>query len=319
MKKKTGKNILIAGGAGFLGSHLCDFFIKKGYYVICVDNFITGTKDNISHLLSNKNFKFIEHDITDYLNVKEGLDYVLNFASPASPVYYLKYPIETLRVGSLGTENTLQLALKKNAVYLLASTSEIYGDPLIHPQKETYWGNVNSTGPRAVYDEAKRYAEAVTFAYHRYYNVDIKVIRIFNTFGPRMQIDDGRVVPAFIDQALKGKSLTIFGKGSQTRSFCYVSDLVEGIYKMMCSKETGPVNLGNPREMTVLEFANIIKKFTGSKSKIIFHPLPQDDPKMRKPDITKAKKILKWGPKVSMEDGILKTIDWFKNKCCEGA
>ncbi|MDD5773345.1 MAG: SDR family oxidoreductase [bacterium] len=314
MIKSNKKNILIAGGAGFIGSHLCDFFIKKGYYVICVDNFITGTKDNIYHLLNNKNFKFIEHDITDYLNVKEDLDYVLNFASPASPVYYLKYPIETLRVGSLGTENTLQLALKKNAVFFLASTSEIYGDPLMHPQKETYWGNVNSIGPRAVYDEAKRYAEAITFAYHRYYNVDIRVIRIFNTFGPRMQIDDGRIVPTFIDQALKGKSLTIFGNGKQTRSFCYVSDLVDGIYKMMRSREIGPVNLGNPYELTVLEFANIIKVFTGSKSKIIFYPLPQDDPKMRKPDITKAKKILKWSPKVSMKDGISRTVNWFKEQ-----
>ena len=314
MKKTKKKNILIAGGAGFAGSHLCDFFIKKGYYVICVDNFITGTKDNIFHLLNNKNFKFIKHDIINYLSVKEDLDYVLNFASPASPIYYLKYPIETLRVGSLGTENTLKLAQKKKAVYLLASTSEVYGDPLIHPQKETYWGNVNPIGPRAVYDEAKRYAEAITFAYNRYYNVDIRVIRIFNTFGPRMKIDDGRIVPTFINQALKEKSLTVFGKGNQTRSFCYVSDLIDGIYKMMRSKEKGPVNLGNPIEMTVLEFANVIKKFTGSKSKIIFHPLPQDDPKMREPDITKAKKILKWKPKVSIEDGISKTIKWFKEK-----
>ncbi|MFH1287593.1 MAG: UDP-glucuronic acid decarboxylase family protein [bacterium] len=310
----TKKNILITGGAGFLGSHLCDFFIKKGYYVICVDNFITGIKDNISHLLGNKNFKFIRHDITNSLSIKEDLDYVLNFASPASPINYLKYPIETLRAGSLGTENVLELAKKKKAVFLLASTSEVYGDPLIHPQSESYWGNVNSIGPRAVYDEAKRYAEAITFAYHRYYNVDIRVIRIFNTFGPRMRTDDGRVVPTFIGQALEGKSLTIFGDGSQTRSFCYVSDLIAGIYKMLCSKELGPVNLGNPNEMTVLKFAKIIKKITGSNGKIIFHPLPQDDPKMRRPDITKAGKILNWQPKVSMEDGLFKTISYFKNK-----
>ncbi|MEW6088278.1 MAG: UDP-glucuronic acid decarboxylase family protein [bacterium] len=306
------KNILIAGGAGFLGSHLCDFFIKKGYYVICVDNFITGNKDNISRLLKHKNFEFIKHDITKPLSIRKNLDYVLNFASPASPVYYLKYPIKTLETGSLGTQNMLKLAQKKKAVFFLASTSEVYGDPLIHPQKETYWGNVNPTGPRAVYDEAKRYAEAITFAYNRYYNVDIRVIRIFNTFGPRMQIDDGRVVPAFIYQALKGNPITIFGNGNQTRSFCYVSDLIEGIYKMMCSKEIGPVNLGNPHEVTVLEFAKMIKKITKSKSDIISYPLPQDDPKMRKPDITKAEKVLKWKPKISMEDGIFETIKWFK-------
>lgn len=307
-----GKNILIAGGAGFIGSHLCDFFIEKGHYVICVDNLITGSKNNVSHLLGNKNFKFIRHDITDSLPIKGNLNYVLNFASPASPKDYLKYPIETLRTGSLGTENLLKLAKKKNAVFLLASTSEVYGDPLVHPQKESYWGNVNAIGPRAVYDEAKRYAEAVTFAYHRYYSVNVRVIRIFNTFGPRMQINDGRVVPTFIGQALAGKPLTIFGDGSQTRSFCYVSDLVEGIYRMMCSSELGPVNLGNPSEMTILEFARIIKKFIGSNNKVMFRSLPQNDPKMRKPDISKAKKILSWQPKVSIEDGILKTVKWFK-------
>lgn len=308
----TKKNILVAGGAGFLGSHLCDFFVKKGYYVICVDNFITGTRDNISHLLGNKDFRFIKHDITNPLSIKEDLGYVLNFASPASPMDYLKYPIETLMVGSIGTQNMLELARKKKAVFMLASTSEVYGDPLVHPQKETYWGNVNSIGRRAVYDEAKRYAEAITFAYYRYYDVDIRVIRIFNTFGPRMQLGDGRVVPAFIGQALKGKHLTIFGDGSQTRSFCYVSDMVDGIYKMMCSKELGPVNLGNPNEMTVLEFAEVIKKITGSNSKIVFRPLPQDDPKVRRPDISEAKKVLNWQPKVSIEDGLLKTVKWFE-------
>lgn len=307
------KNILIAGGAGFLGSHLCDFFIEKGYYVICVDNFITGTKDNISHLLRNKKFKFIKYDITNYLDIKEDLDYILNFASPASPKDYIKYPIETLRVGSLGTENLLKLAKKKKAVFLLASTSEVYGDPLVHPQKENYCGNVNPIGPRAVYDEAKRYAEAITFAYHRYYKLNIRIIRIFNAYGPRMKFDDGRVIPNFINHALKGAPIKIYGSGKQIRSFCYVSDLVEGIYRLMKSKEKEPVNLGNTREITMMELAILIKELTESKSKIIYKALPQDDPKIRQPDIGKAKKILKWKPKISIEEGIYQTIDW-----CQG-
>lgn len=306
------KNILIAGGAGFLGSHLCDFFIKKGYYVICVDNFITGTKDSISHLLKHKNFKFIKHDIIRPLSVKEDLDYILNFASPASPKDYIKYPVETLRVGSMGTENLLCLAKKKKAVFLLASTSEVYGDPLIHPQSESYWGNVNPIGPRSVYDEAKRYAEAVTFAYHRYYNVDIRIIRIFNTYGPHMRIDDGRVIPNFISQAFKGIPIDIYGSGKQIRSFCYVSDLIKGIDLLLGVNEAEPVNLGNTREITILELAELIKKLTGSKSEIVFKALPQDDPRIRQPDIRKAGRILKWEPVISVEEGIIKTIDWLK-------
>ncbi|MBI5417810.1 SDR family oxidoreductase [Candidatus Poribacteria bacterium] len=306
------KRVLVTGGSGFLGSHLCDMLIKKGFYVICMDNFITGSPDNIAHLIGHKNFSFIQHDVTNYIYVEGELDYILHFASPASPIDYLELPIQTLKVGSLGTHKALGLAKVKGATFLLASTSEVYGDPLIHPQKEDYWGNVNPIGPRGVYDEAKRFAEALTFAYHRYHNVDIRIVRIFNTFGPRMRLNDGRVVPSFVYQALTNKPITIFGDGSQTRSFCYVSDLLEGIYKLICSKETEPVNIGNPKEMSILEFAETIKKLTKSKSKIIFKSLPEDDPKIRQPDISKAKKILKWEPKVTLEEGLINTIEWFK-------
>ncbi len=306
------KKVLITGGAGFLGSHLCDLLIEKGYYVIAMDNLITGSPDNIAHLIGHKNFRFILHDVTNYIYVEEKLDAILHFASPASPVDYLEYPIQTLKVGSLGTHKALGLAKVKGSAFLLASTSEVYGDPLVHPQPETYWGNVNPIGPRGVYDEAKRFAEALVLAYHRYHKVDTRIVRIFNTFGPRMRLNDGRVVPNFIPQALSGKPITVFGDGSQTRSFCFVSDLVDGIYRLLCSKEIEPVNIGNPHELTILEFAQLIKKLTKSKSKIIFKELPKDDPKIRQPDITKAKKILKWEPKIAIEDGLLKTIEWFK-------
>ncbi|MBI5416477.1 SDR family oxidoreductase [Candidatus Poribacteria bacterium] len=309
------KRVLITGGAGFLGSHLCDLFIKKGFYVICMDNFITGSPQNIAHLIGHKNFKFIEHNVTDYIYVEGELDYILHFASPASPIDYLEFPIQTLKVGSLGTHKALGLAKAKNAVFLLASTSEVYGDPLIHPQHENYWGNVNPIGPRGVYDEAKRFAEALTFAYHRFHNVSTRIVRIFNTFGPRMRLNDGRVVPNFIQQAQEGKPLTIFGDGNQTRSFCYVYDLIEGIFRLINSLEIEPVNLGNPHEMTIKEFAENIKRLTKSKSRIVYKKLPLDDPKIRQPDITKAKKILKWEPKISLEEGLIETIEWFrKNK-----
>lgn len=306
------KRILITGGAGFLGSNLCDLLIAKGYYVICMDNLITGSPDNIAHLIGHKNFSFIQHDVTNYIYIEGKLDYILHFASPASPIDYMELPIQTLKVGSLGTHKALGLAKVKKAVFLLASTSEVYGDPLIHPQKEDYWGNVNPIGPRGVYDEAKRFAEALAFAYHRYHDVDIRIVRIFNTFGPHMRLNDGRVVPNFIYQTLTGKPITIFGDGTQTRSFCYVSDLIDGIYALMLSKETEPVNIGNPEEMTILEFAKLIKKLTKSNSKINFKPLPVDDPRVRQPDITKANKLLKWKPKVSLEDGLINTIQWFK-------
>ncbi|MAH32903.1 NAD-dependent dehydratase [archaeon] len=304
------KTVLITGGAGFIGSHLCEFLLEKGFKVICMDNLITGNEDNIKHL--NKNFKFINHDISKEIKVKEDIDYILHFASPASPVDYQKIPIQTLKAGSLGTHNTLGLALKKKAIYVLASTSEVYGDPLINPQPESYWGNVNPIGVRGCYDEAKRFAEALTVAYHRIHKLDTKIIRIFNTYGPRMRKYDGRVVPNFINQALENKPLTIYGKGKQTRSFCYVSDLVDGIYKLMLSDINEPVNMGNPEEHTVLEFAEIIKKLTKTKSKIEFNELPEDDPHVRCPDISKAKKELGWEPKVSLKDGINKTIEWFK-------
>ncbi len=311
MNKKK-KTALVTGGAGFLGSHLCDAFIKKGFKVICIDNFITGSKKNITHLLKDKNFKFIKHDISKDLQIKEPLDYILHFASPASPVDYLNFPIQTLKVGSLGTHNALGLAKKKKARFLLASTSEVYGDPLEHPQKETYWGNVNPIGPRGVYDEAKRFAEAITLAYHNQHKVDTRIVRIFNTYGPRMRINDGRVVPNFIYQALHGKPLTIFGDGSQTRSFCFMNDLIDGILKLLFSKESQPVNIGNPREFTIKEFANIVKKATKTKSKIVYKPLPKDDPKQRRPDITKARSKLKWQPKVPLEKGLTETIRWFE-------
>lgn len=306
--------VLITGGAGFLGSHLCDKFIEEGFEVICMDNFITGSPDNIAHLFGNKNFTFIHHDVTNYIYVDGKVDYVLHFASPASPLDYLKLPIQTLKVGSLGTHKTLGLALAKKATYLLASTSEVYGDPLIHPQDEEYWGNVNPVGVRGVYDEAKRFAEAMTMAYHRYHNLDTRIVRIFNTFGPRMRLCDGRAIPAFITQALNNEPITVFGDGLQTRSVCYVSDLIEGIYKLLLSNECEPVNIGNPNEITILDLAKEIIELTGSKSEIVFKELPQDDPKVRQPNIEKARRILNWEPKVSRRDGLIKTIEDFKRR-----
>ena len=305
--------ILITGGAGFIGSHLCDYLLLKGHHVLCMDNFITGDIKNIEHIRDEK-FLFVKHDVTNYIYVEGKLDYILHFASPASPIDYLNHPIQTLKVGSLGTHKALGLAKEKNAVFVLASTSEVYGDPLVHPQKENYWGNVNPIGPRGVYDEAKRFAEAITMAYHTYHGLKTRIVRIFNTFGPRMRINDGRAVPTFISQALNGEDITVFGDGSQTRSFCYVSDLVEGIYRLMMSDESEPVNIGNPNEMTVLQLAERILKKTDNKSKIIFKPLPVDDPKQRRPDISKAKKILKWEPIVSLEEGLDRTIEYFKEK-----
>jgi dTDP-glucose 4,6-dehydratase len=303
--------ILVTGGAGFIGSHLCDFLLEKGHYVICVDNLLTGDIKNIKHNLQNKRFEFIKHDVTKPLKISGRIDYVLHFASPASPVDYMNYPLETLDVGSAGTKNLLELSRKKKAKFLLASTSEVYGDPKVSPQPEEYFGNVNPIGPRSVYDEAKRFAEALTSAYIREKIVDARIVRIFNTYGPRMGLDDGRVVPNFIKQALTGQALTVYGDGSQTRSFCYVSDMISGIYKLMYSKLTDPVNLGNPKELKIIEFANVILKLTGSRSKIIHKPLPQDDPKQRRPDISKAKKELEWSPEVGLEEGLRKTIEWF--------
>ena len=305
---------LITGGAGFLGSHLCDRLVQEGHEVICMDNLITGNMDNIAHLIGNKNFKFIHHDVTEYIYIEGTLDNILHFASPASPIDYLELPIQTLKVGSLGTHKALGLAKAKGSRFLLASTSEVYGDPLIHPQPETYYGNVNPIGPRGVYDEAKRFAEALTMAYHRYHDVDTRIVRIFNTYGPRMRLDDGRVVPAFISQALKGEPLTVFGDGSQTRSFCFVDDLIEGIYRLLLSDEHEPVNIGNPHEMTIREFAENIARIADIPCRITYKPLPQDDPKVRQPDITKAQKVLGWSPKVSFEEGIRRTFDYFKKK-----
>jgi dTDP-glucose 4,6-dehydratase len=306
--------VVITGGAGFLGSHLCDKFIAEGFRVICIDNLLTGNVDNISHLSGNENFSFIKHDITNYIFIAGRVDYVLHFASPASPIDYLKLPIQTLKVGSLGTHKVLGLAKEKNARMLLASTSEIYGDPDIHPQNEDYWGNVNPIGPRGVYDEAKRFAEAITMAYHRYHKLDTRIVRIFNTYGPRMRLDDGRALPAFVGQALRGENLTVFGDGSQTRSFCYVSDLIEGIFKLLMSNEVNPVNIGNPSEITIKQFAEEVIKLTGSKSKITYQPLPEDDPKVRQPDISKAGNILGWSPKINREEGLKITIDYFKKR-----
>jgi dTDP-glucose 4,6-dehydratase len=306
------KTILITGGAGFIGSHLCDFLLNKNFKIICVDNLITGNKKNIEHLSNNQNFKFINQDISKHITINENLDYILHLASPASPVDYQKIPIQTLKVGSLGTHNTLGLALVKKAKYLLASTSEVYGDPLVNPQPETYWGNVNPIGVRGCYDESKRFAEALVMAYHRIHNVDIRIARIFNTYGPRMSKDDGRVVPNFITQAVSNKPLTIYGDGKQTRSFCYINDLIEGIYRLMMSNINEPVNLGNPEEHTILEFAEKIKKITKSKSKIVFKDLPIDDPRVRCPDISKAKKILNWEPKFTLGNGLKETIEFFK-------
>ncbi len=303
---------VVTGGAGFLGSHLVDRLIAEGHRVICVDNLITGNPANLAHLEGEEAFRFIEHDVSTPLYLDEAIDNVLHFASPASPIDYLELPIQTLKVGSLGTHNTLGLAKAKRARYLLASTSEVYGDPLIHPQPESYWGNVNPVGPRGVYDEAKRFAEAIVMAYHRYHDLETRIVRIFNTYGPRMRPRDGRVVPAFIDQALRGEPLTVFGDGSQTRSFCFVSDLVDGIYRLLLSDETEPVNIGNPREMSVLEFAETIVRITGSASEITHKPLPVDDPKIRQPDIAKASSILGWAPRVPLEQGLAETITYFE-------
>lgn len=307
------KRILITGAAGFLGSHLCDRFITEGYNVIGMDNLITGDLKNIEHLFPLKNFQFYNHDVSNFVHVSGELDYILHFASPASPIDYLKIPIQTLKVGSLGTHNLLGLAKEKKARFLIASTSEIYGDPNVHPQPEEYWGNVNPVGPRSVYDEAKRFQEAITMAYHTFHGIETRIVRIFNTYGPRMRLNDGRVLPAFIGQALRGEDLTIFGDGSQTRAFCYVDDLVEGIYRLLMSDYVFPVNIGNPNEITMNDFAQEIIKLTGTSQKIVYHPLPQDDPKQRQPDITKAKALLNWEPKVSREEGLKVTYDYFKS------
>jgi dTDP-glucose 4,6-dehydratase len=306
--------ILITGGAGFLGSHLCDLLLKAGHQVIAMDNLITGNVANIEHLAGRDDFRFIKHDVTNYIYIDGPLDAILHFASPASPIDYLELPIQTLKVGSLGTHNTLGLALAKKARFLLASTSEVYGDPLIHPQREDYWGNVNPIGPRGVYDEAKRFAEAMTMAYHRAHGVDTRIVRIFNTYGPRMRLDDGRVVPNFIGQSLRGEPLTAYGDGSQTRSFCYVSDLIDGIYRLLTSDFTEPVNIGNPNELTIREFAEAINRLTGNKAGIVYRPLPEDDPKVRRPDISRAKSLLQWEPKVDLNMGLKQTIDWFRQQ-----
>jgi len=308
------KTALVTGGAGFLGSHLTDRLLAEGYKVIGVDNFITGNPANLEHLATNSHYSFIEQDVTKYLNIPGEIDFVFHFASPASPIDYLELPIQTLKVGSLGTHNTLGLAKAKKAGFLIASTSECYGDPLVHPQTEEYWGNVNPIGPRGVYDEAKRFAEAMTMAYHRYHKVDTKIVRIFNTYGPRMRLKDGRVVPAFVGQALKGEPITVFGDGSQTRSFCYCSDLIDGIYKLSQSDFHEPVNIGNPNELTIKEFGERIVRITGSKSKLTFQALPVDDPKQRRPDITRATKLLGWKPVVDLETGLTQTIEWFKSR-----
>jgi len=306
--------VLITGGAGFIGSHLCERFLADGNDVICMDNFLTGTADNIAHLFANPKFSFIKQDVTTYIYVKGPVDAILHFASPASPVDYLELPIQTLKVGSLGTHKALGLAKEKGARFLLASTSECYGDPLVHPQNEDYWGNVNPIGPRGVYDEAKRFAEAMTMAYHRSHGVATRIVRIFNTHGPRMRLRDGRVVPNFIAQALCDEPITVYGDGSQTRSFCFVTDLVEGIVRLLGSDYSGPVNCGNPAEVTILQFAERIKALTKSKSEIVFRPLPVDDPKQRQPDITRARTLLGWEPKVGLEDGLRHTIEYFRDK-----
>ncbi len=305
---------LITGGAGFLGSYLCDHLIAMGHEVICLDNLSTGSMDNISHLIGHERFTFIKHDVTNYIYVDGELDYVLHFASPASPIDYLNLPIQTLKVGSLGTHKTLGLAKEKRATFLLASTSEVYGDPLVHPQKEDYWGNVNPVGPRGVYDEAKRFAEALTMAYHRYHQVDTRIVRIFNTYGPRMRLDDGRALPTFLHQALVGEDITIFGDGEQTRSFCYIDDEVKGIYSLLIHGDSDPVNIGNPYEVTILELAKKVLKASNSKSKIVFKPLPQDDPKVRQPDISKAERELHWRPEIDLDVGLMRTMEDFKKR-----
>lgn len=311
MTKKSEKTVLVAGGAGFIGSHLCEKFIEDGFRVICVDNLITGQENNIRHLYNHSKFLFSQNDVTLPFDFKENIDFVLHLASPASPKDYQQYPIETLRAGSFGTWNLLELAKRKEAIFLLASTSEVYGDPLVHPQKEDYWGNVNPNGPRSCYDEAKRYAESLTLFYHQVYGVETRIVRIFNTYGPRMRLNDGRALPAFVTQSLRGENVTIFGNGSQTRSFCYVDDMVEGLKKLLFSNEILPVNLGNPNEISLMDFAKLVIQLTHSKSIITFHPLPEDDPKLRRPDILKAKKVLGWTPKVSLVEGLKKTISYF--------
>jgi dTDP-glucose 4,6-dehydratase len=306
--------VLVTGGAGFLGSHLCDRLLAEGHDVIAMDNLITGSTDNISHLAGNRRFQFIHHDVTEYIYVKGPIDAILHFASPASPIDYLELPIQTLKVGSLGTHNALGLALAKGARFLLASTSEVYGDPMVHPQQESYWGNVNPIGPRGVYDEAKRFAEAMTMAYQRSHGVQTRIVRIFNTYGPRMRLRDGRVVPNFVGQALRGEPLTVYGEGKQTRSFCYCSDLVDGIYRLLLSDEPEPVNIGNPAEMTIYDFATVINELTGNQGGIRFEPLPVDDPKQRQPDISKARRVLGWEPKVALREGMEQTIAWFRDR-----
>jgi dTDP-glucose 4,6-dehydratase len=305
--------VLITGGAGFLGSHLCERYLKEGYQVICMDNLITGSGDNIEHLFGDANFEFIHHDVTNYIHISGDLDLILHFASPASPIDYLEMPIQTLKVGSLGTHKALGLARAKGARFLLASTSEVYGDPLIHPQPETYWGNVNPIGFRGVYDEAKRFAEAMTMAYHRYHKLETRIVRIFNTYGPRMRLVDGRALPTFMAQALRGDDITVFGDGQQTRSFCYVDDLIEGIYRLSQSQEVEPVNIGNPEEITILDFANEIIELTNTSSRVVHKDLPKDDPKIRKPDIKKAQEILGWNPTVSRREGLKTTLAYFKD------
>src|SRR6187397_384689 len=307
------KRIVITGAAGFIGSHLAETLLDRGYTVIGIDNLLTGDTGNIAHL-ANRDFTFIKHDVTNYIFIDGPVDFVLHWASPASPIDYLELPIPTLKVGALGTHKALGLAKEKKARFVLASTSEVYGDPLEHPQKESYWGNVNPIGPRGVYDEAKRFAEAMTTAYHRYHGVDAKIVRIFNTYGPRMRLRDGRAVPAFMSQALRGEDVTIFGSGKQTRSFCYVSDLVDGIMRLADSKENDPVNIGNPHEMTIAEIATTIIKMSGATSKLVYRPLPEDDPKVRQPDITRARTLLKWEPKVGLEEGLTKTLGYFREQ-----
>lgn len=317
MDNNSKKRVLITGGAGFLGSHLCDRYLREGYRVICMDNLSTGSASNIEHLFSNEDFLFVKHDVTNFIHVNGDLDLILHFASPASPIDYLEMPIQTLKVGSLGTHKALGLAKAKNARFLLASTSEVYGDPQIHPQKESYWGNVNPIGYRGVYDEAKRFAEAMAMAYHRYHGIETRIVRIFNTYGARMRLEDGRALPTFMGQALRGEDLTVYGDGSQTRSFTYVDDLVEGIYRLSQSDYTEPVNIGNPQEITILDFAKEIIELTGSSSSITFEELPKDDPQVRQPDITRAKEVLDWEPRYDRKEGLRQTLDYFKKQVAE--